>query len=103
MDLYAEKKKSDEVIAASEFIASYCRPMYTLQRWEASQLFAFKAVAHNFAGFARILTNLKTERGRKSVLQCIQDQVPLHGAGSMPGIPECQAVVAELAKLQALE
>eukprot|EP00973_Karenia_brevis_P093985 12420163-Karenia_brevis.AAC.1 len=80
-------------------IGSAVLPMHVLQTWEAGQYNMFRAVAKNFGAFARILANLKTERGRKSILQCIKDQIPLHGKDSAPGIPECQAVVMEMKRL----
>ena len=96
LDLFAEKKASGELVNHAVFVSDFCRPMYVLAKWESSQVQSFRSIATGFGAFARIVQNLKTDRGRKAILQCCQDRVPLHGHGSAPGIPECQALVEQM-------
>ena len=51
----------------------------------------------------RIMSSLKTEAGRKKVIICVSDMVPLHGKdgdSEIVGILECNKLVKEFQKLK---
>eukprot|EP00930_Biecheleria_cincta_P054759 TRINITY_DN4115_c0_g1_i1.p1 TRINITY_DN4115_c0_g1~~TRINITY_DN4115_c0_g1_i1.p1 ORF type:complete len:1197 (+),score=255.68 TRINITY_DN4115_c0_g1_i1:122-3712(+) len=80
-------------IKPEEFKQSYCRANRGSELWLSKLGREAPPGSCNIPQFDRVTDFLRTDRGRKQVLACLNSNTPLHGSSDEnPGVPDCRAL-----------